>query len=53
MTRNRRGKLDKGSINEKPFNSDEKLKKKIGALLKKGYLKKKLLMKNPLTQEEF
>ena len=45
MTGDKGVKLDKGSIDKKPLNPDRKLRRKIGALLKKRYFEKKVVNK--------
>ena len=47
----RRRKPDKGSIDKKPSNPDEKLKRKIGALLKKRYFEKKVIVEKSLDSK--
>ena len=47
MTEDKKGKPDKRSINKKPQNPDEKLKKKICALLRKRYFEKKVINEKP------
>ena len=53
MTGDREEKLDKKSIDKKPTNPDGKLGRKIDALFKKRYLKKRSSIKNLLTWGEF
>ena len=51
MTGDKEKKPDKRLINKKPLNSDEKLRKKIDALLKKRYFEKNVMNEKPLDLE--
>ena len=47
MTGERGGKADKVSIDKKPLNSDEKLRRKINVLLRKRYFERNIVNEKP------